>query len=108
MTGVQTCALPIYAIINSKGDVLFESGNVTPVSIMDIVNNKADAYFYIEKQLTDDVYEDVPLVLVTNKEVYDYLKEHDCPLHVEHWALSYPDQYRRRAVAVQTASRRGS
>ena len=43
------------AIINSKGDVLFESGNVTPVSIMDIVNNKADAYFYIEKQLTDDV-----------------------------------------------------
>lgn len=43
------------AIINSKGDVLFESGNVTPVSIMDIVNNKADAYFYIEKQLPDDV-----------------------------------------------------
>ena len=33
----------------------FESGNVTPVSIMDIVNNKADAYFYIEKQLPDDV-----------------------------------------------------
>ena len=43
------------AIINSKGDVLFESGNITPVSIMDIVNNKADAYFYIEKQLPDDV-----------------------------------------------------
>ena len=28
---------------------------MTPVSIMDIVNNKADAYFYIEKQLPDDV-----------------------------------------------------
>ena len=25
------------------------------MSIMDIVNNKADAYFYIEKQLPDDV-----------------------------------------------------
>lgn len=25
--------------------------------------------------------------------MYDYLKEHDCPLHVEHWALSYPDQH---------------
>lgn len=43
------------AIINSKGDVLFESGNVTPISIMDIVNNMSDSYFYIEKQLPDDV-----------------------------------------------------
>lgn len=43
------------AIINSKGEPLFESGNVTPVSIMDIVNYKADSYFYIEKQLPEDV-----------------------------------------------------
>lgn len=43
------------AVINSKGEPLFESGNVTPVSIMDCVNNQSDAYFYIEKQLPDDV-----------------------------------------------------
>lgn len=48
--------------------------------------------FWLKEEELDKfykVYEDVPLVLVTNKEVYDYLKEHDCPLHVEHWALSY-------------------
>lgn len=57
--------------------------------------------FWLKEEELDKfykVYEDVPLVLVTNKEVYDYLKEHDCPLHVEHWALSYPDQYALEAI----------
>lgn len=39
------------------------------------------------------VYKDVKLVLVTNREVYEYLKKNNCPLNVEHWALSFPDQY---------------
>lgn len=43
------------AIINSKGEPLFESGNVTMTSIMDIVNNEEDSYYYIVKQLEDDV-----------------------------------------------------
>ena len=43
------------AIINSKGEPVFESGNVTPVSIMEIVNRQSDAYFYIEKELRQDV-----------------------------------------------------
>lgn len=43
------------AIINSKGEPLFESGNVTLVSIMDTVNNEADSYYYIDKKLRDDI-----------------------------------------------------
>lgn len=37
-------------------------------------------------------YEHVPLMLVTNREVYNLLKRNDCPFPVEHWALSYPDR----------------
>lgn len=43
------------AIINSQGEPLFEAGNVTPNSIMDIVNNKDNCVFYITKHLADDV-----------------------------------------------------
>lgn len=45
------------AIIDSKGDPLFETGNHTPTSIMDIVNNKEDSIFYIEKELAPDLRE---------------------------------------------------
>lgn len=45
------------AIIDSKGEPIFESGNITPVSIMDIVNNQDSAYFYIVKSLAEDVRE---------------------------------------------------
>lgn len=39
-----------------------------------------------------NVYGHVPLMLVTNREVYDLLKRNACPFPVEHWALSYPDR----------------
>lgn len=42
------------AIIDSHGKPLFETGNVTPVSIMDIVNNEDDSIFYILKDLPSD------------------------------------------------------
>ncbi|MCD8082045.1 MAG: ATP-grasp domain-containing protein [Clostridiales bacterium] len=42
------------AIINSKGEPLFETGNVTPNSIMDIVNNNDNSIYYILKELPDD------------------------------------------------------
>lgn len=38
-----------------------------------------------------DVYKDSPLILVTNLEVYNFLKSQNCPLPIEHWPLSYPD-----------------
>ena len=43
------------AIMNSKGKPIFETGNHTPISIMDSVNNHDDSVFYIEKHIADDV-----------------------------------------------------
>ena len=39
------------AIIDSHGNPLFETGNVTPVSIMDIVNNGDNSIYYIVRDL---------------------------------------------------------
>ena len=43
------------AIIDSKGQPLFESGNVTPHSLMDIVNNNGDSVYYLVKDLPEKV-----------------------------------------------------
>ena len=45
------------AILDSNGEPLFEAGNVTPVSIMDVVNNNDNSIFYIRKKLPDDIRE---------------------------------------------------
>lgn len=45
------------AIIDSAGQPLLETGNHTPGSIMDTVNNKESCVFYIEKQIKDDLRE---------------------------------------------------
>ena len=42
------------AIYDSKGEPIFETGNVTPNSIMDIVNNNDNCIFYILRSLPDD------------------------------------------------------
>ena len=42
------------AIIDSKGNPIFETGNVSPVSIMDIVNNNDNSIYYILKDLPED------------------------------------------------------
>lgn len=38
-------------------------------------------------------YRHVPLMLVSSREVYEFLKENHCPIPLEHWALSIPDSY---------------
>ena len=43
------------AIIGAKGQPLFESGNVTPHSLMDVVNDKQDSIYYIVKELSEEV-----------------------------------------------------
>ena len=43
------------AIIDSQGNPIFETGNVTPMSIMDIVNENDNSIYYIVKDLPDDV-----------------------------------------------------
>ena len=43
------------AIINSKGEPIFETGNVSPQSIMDIVNTNDNSIFYIVKELSPEM-----------------------------------------------------
>jgi biotin carboxylase len=43
------------AIINSAGEPIFETGNVSPISIMDIVNEGDNSIYYIVKDLAEDV-----------------------------------------------------
>lgn len=45
------------AIINSQGEPIFESGNVTCQSLMDVVNNGDNCLFYIEKELPEQMRE---------------------------------------------------
>ena len=42
------------AIIDSHGEPIFETGNVSPVSIMDIVNQNDNSVYYIVKDLPED------------------------------------------------------
>ena len=43
------------AIVNSKGEPIFETGNVTPLSLMDIVTTNGNSLFYIVNKPFDDV-----------------------------------------------------
>ena len=43
------------AIYNSKGEPIFETGNVTPTALMDVVNDHGNCLYYIVKDLPDDV-----------------------------------------------------
>ncbi len=43
------------AVIDTNGEPIFETGNVTPNSIMDIVNNADNSIYYIVKSLKPDV-----------------------------------------------------
>ena len=42
------------AIIDSNGEPMFEAGNVTPFSLMDVVNNSDNSIYYIVKDLPED------------------------------------------------------
>ena len=43
------------AIVDSKGQPLFESGNITPFSLMDTVNNNLDSVYYLVKDLPENI-----------------------------------------------------
>ena len=42
------------AIIDSNGEPIFETGNVTPSCLMDVVNNLDNSIYYIVKELPED------------------------------------------------------
>ena len=43
------------AIIGANGQPLFESGNVTPSLLMDVVNDGGDSLYYIHKDVPEDI-----------------------------------------------------
>ncbi|MCQ2491741.1 MAG: ATP-grasp domain-containing protein [Lachnospiraceae bacterium] len=43
------------ALVNSKGEIMFETGNITTISIVDAVNEKGDVYFYIYDHCAEDL-----------------------------------------------------
>ena len=43
------------AIVNSRGEPIFETGNVTPKSLMDVVNDNDNSAFYIRSRLPEDM-----------------------------------------------------
>ena len=43
------------AIVDSNGDPIFESGTVSPISIMDIVNNNDNAAYHVTSEIPDDL-----------------------------------------------------
>ena len=43
------------AIIDANGKPIFESGNVTPMSLMDVVNNGDDSIYYIVKEVSEKI-----------------------------------------------------
>ncbi len=45
------------AIIDQNGQPIFESGNVTPSNLMDVVNNQDNSIYYIVKELPEEVRE---------------------------------------------------
>lgn len=45
------------AIIDANGQAIFESGNVTPHSLMDIVNDNGDSIYYIVRELSPKIKE---------------------------------------------------
>ncbi len=45
------------AIIDANGRPVFESGNVTPHSLMDVVNNKEESLYYLVKELPEAIRE---------------------------------------------------
>ena len=43
------------AIIGANGQPLFESGNVTPLSLMDVVNDVGESIYHIHKEVPEDI-----------------------------------------------------
>lgn len=70
-----------------------------------IYNHKRYIPCLIDYFLSDDLYETFlnayknnPLVLVSSREVYEYLMQKECPIKLAHFPLSLPDNYKTDKV----------
>lgn len=80
--------LSLWFVMAADTTPYYKIGKNTIPVIIDfwLVGDQIDAFI--------EAFKDVPLLLVTSKEVYDVLLNHNCPFPVEHWPLSYPDVYK--------------
>lgn len=62
------------------------SSNVIPL-IIDFFLSESDLPQFYEE------HNKQPLILISSKEVFDFLTNHGCPLNIKHLALSLPDKY---------------
>jgi len=76
----NTCSLVFHLKVQH-----FVPQNHIPV-IVDFWKNQDLNRFY-------KAYQKCPLVLISSREVFDFLKGKKCPLNIAHWGLSLPDYY---------------
>lgn len=83
-TNKKTLVFEISARLNSN---LYNSKNVVPVII--------DFHISLEElNAFNSTYKKNPLVLISNLEVVNFLKENKSPIHYQHFPLSLPDKYK--------------
>ena len=61
--------------------------NVIPVIVDFYIKDKKHLSMFYES------YKKNKVVLISSKEVYDYLIQQECPLNIKHWPLSISDKY---------------
>lgn len=66
---------------------IYNRENVVPI-IIDYFLKDSDIKSF------EDAYKHNPLVLISSREVYEYLMDKKVELPIEHWALSLPDKYK--------------
>ncbi|MBQ2521752.1 MAG: hypothetical protein II537_03510 [Bacteroidales bacterium] len=92
LTGLYHSLLPSsslglrYIMTATTQELCWNNRNSIPV-LIDFWLEEADLPAFFK------AYRHVPLMLVSNREVYDFLLAHNCPFPVAHWALSMPDYY---------------
>lgn len=64
-------------------DCLYDKNTIVVIIDFWLSKNELGAFY--------QVYKNCPLLLITNYEVYELLKNNNCPIPIEHWPLSIPD-----------------
>lgn len=84
---------------SSKGNLALRFESVT-MPHKSIYYNRNNIPVIIDFWLKDEdiplffqIYKNVPLILLTNREVYEKFIKLKCPIPFEHWPLSMPDEY---------------
>lgn len=103
--------LPIYRLFNcfdnKRGNqiIMFDASTKQQDGIY---NNKKYIPCLIDYFLNEEMYPNFlkaykknPLVLVSNRDVYEYLVKKECPINIAHFPLSLSDKYRTSNIYIK-------